>query len=652
MRPLALTVSVVGIAAAAVTIAAAVAAQAQVEPRGDDKVRLCHATGNDRWVSIEVSQEGALIGHADHPEDVIPPFGDFPGLNWNDTGQETWDNDCTKQAPEPVHPIGVFGSGACEVGGQSYTATFGYASENAVQVTIAIGSGNFVAPGAADRGQPTVFQPGRVEHAFAVANVPLEIELTWSVTYAGETRSAAVEAPSGCGATPPPTRAVTPFVACVDPGASTYTAVFGTNNPNADTVYLGIGPENSFSPVPEDRGQGTDFAPGRTPEAVTVSGIPLGVSLTWALDGGNATATSGFDTRCEVDPPITPEPPVSIFVSCVDRGASTFTARFGYSNPGTIHVQVSVGDANRFTPTPENRGQPIVFEPGQDDDAVEVQGVPNGADLVWTLRTAGRNRTATAGADFATACTDPPDPPDPKPVAPFARCVDVGSTSYSATFATSNPNDVAVTIAVGVDNRFVPAPADRGQGTVFAPGTDLDAVTISDIPLAAGVVWVLNGLVAEVRSDFPTRCDEDPPNPPLDRAVRASVTCVVNGSQRFEAQFGYVNENATTVEIPIGANNRFSPDPDSRGQPTLFAAGAAPSAFGVTGIPNGSSLAWTVSFAGETRTATASADFATKCAGPPDPPDPADPPDPPDRGPARIPARRTGRSGCSSRASR
>lgn len=50
----------------------------------------------------------------------------------------------------------------------SYTATFGYDNSTASAVTLPVGSANYFTPGAANRGQTTVFQVGKVTNAFNV----------------------------------------------------------------------------------------------------------------------------------------------------------------------------------------------------------------------------------------------------------------------------------------------------------------------------------------------------------------------------------------------------------------------------------------------------------------------------------------------------
>jgi hypothetical protein len=50
----------------------------------------------------------------------------------------------------------------------SYTARFGYNNSTGAAVTIPVGANNYFTPGNQNRGQTTVFQPGRVTNAFSV----------------------------------------------------------------------------------------------------------------------------------------------------------------------------------------------------------------------------------------------------------------------------------------------------------------------------------------------------------------------------------------------------------------------------------------------------------------------------------------------------
>lgn len=53
------------------------------------------------------------------------------------------------------------------------------------------------------------------------------------------------------------------------------------------------------------------------------------------------------------------------------------------------------------------------------------------------------------------------------------------------------------------------------------------------------------------------------------------------GHETYTAYFGYNNLNDVAVEIPIGAKNRFVPQPTDRGQPTIFAPGYHPYVFAI-----------------------------------------------------------------------
>ena len=65
----------------------------------------------------------------------------------------------------------------------------------------------------------------------------------------------------------------------------------------------------------------------------------------------------------------------------------------------------------------------------------------------------------------------------------------------------------------------------------------------------------------------------------------------------FLAHLGYDNPNATTIEPP-GDQNKFSPGPPNRGQPTAFAAGRVEDAFQVEF--DGGALTWSLTGNSET----------------------------------------------------
>jgi hypothetical protein len=105
---------------------------------------------------------------------------------------------------------------------------------------------------------------------------------------------------------------VRPILECVvENGPGNYTAHFGHLNENPDPVTIPVGSDNRFTPLPQDRGQTTDFPPGRSPffpnAAFQVDFN--GSNLVWTLrspDGSTRTSTaSSGSTRC---PEIPSEP--------------------------------------------------------------------------------------------------------------------------------------------------------------------------------------------------------------------------------------------------------------------------------------------------------------------------------------------------------
>lgn len=95
-----------------------------------------------------------------------------------------------------------------------------------------------------------------------------------------------------------------------------------------------------------------------------------------------------------------------------------------------------------------------------------------------------------------------------------------------------------------------------------------------------------------------------------------TIECIVSASDKsFRAYFGYINTSNSTVSIPVGIDNRFTPDPAARGQPTEFAPGRSTpfpnNTFSVVSI--GSALVWHLN--GYTATANSATNECVKVAG-------------------------------------
>ncbi len=90
-----------------------------------------------------------------------------------------------------------------------------------------------------------------------------------------------------------------------------------------------------------------------------------------------------------------------------------------------------------------------------------------------------------------------------KDLRPQLVCVRrTGPGQYTAVFGYKNDNPVAVTVAIGLNNLFLPGDRDRGQGTLFQPGTISPAF---EVPFRSALLWVLDGH-AVLASPLSPRC--------------------------------------------------------------------------------------------------------------------------------------------------
>ena len=90
---------------------------------------------------------------------------------------------------QPTRPIYPVYEGYVPNDDGTAVLVFGYFNHNSVAVEIAPGAENGFDPGPADRGQPTVFEPGRQRNVCLIV-LPADHEgnLRWSVTVAGNTQ--------------------------------------------------------------------------------------------------------------------------------------------------------------------------------------------------------------------------------------------------------------------------------------------------------------------------------------------------------------------------------------------------------------------------------------------------------------------------------
>ena len=389
-------------------------------PEPERKVRICHATSSDTnpYVSNEpaVANNGDLKGgHLDHTGpvypahdwgDIIPPYEYvdengklqvFPGYNWSEAGQAIYQNGC--EPPLPPKPAAIRPVLECveDLGDGRFLAHFGYTNPNATTVEQPLSDQNRFTPAPPYRGQPTAFASGRVEDAFQV-----EWEgssLTWSLTGNQETVS------SESTQCPGSITIVKKLVPADDPGRFSLkingeveggAAAVGDGD---TTGTIAVSPGRHM--VSESGAPGTSLADYHVTIVCRDEG-PTRVGDRGASDPSvDVQVRSGSAVVCVVTNTAKQKPGgrvVSPVLECVvfnDSGLDV--AVWGYSNPTDDPVTIPVGGQNGFTPEPQRRGQPTVFEPGRFVGVFQTPFEPASTTLVWNL--SGRTATASSSSE-------------------------------------------------------------------------------------------------------------------------------------------------------------------------------------------------------------------------------------------------------------
>ena len=131
------------------------------------KVTLCDKEGGPQYVRINVAVEAALDGHAkNHALDIIPPFTyedhkDDQRVPRPELGQRGPGDlgERLRGSRRPTEPIEIFVDCVTAAGDGSFTARYGYESQNTVERTVPVGAANLMSPGAQDRGQDDPVRP-------------------------------------------------------------------------------------------------------------------------------------------------------------------------------------------------------------------------------------------------------------------------------------------------------------------------------------------------------------------------------------------------------------------------------------------------------------------------------------------------------------
>jgi hypothetical protein len=319
--------------------------------------------------------------------------------------------------------------------------------------------------------------------------------------------------------------------------------------------------------------------------------------------------------------PLPTDDKIEVF-ACVDVHNGIFSATFGYNSGGEL--KIPVGTSNFFAPGGQDRGQVTKFEKGYVLSAFTVSEI-GGRRLTWTVKSGTHSESVTVTRRSVPCSAAPDEPetengpagPEPSPVTPigvFVACVTNHRSTFDAVFGYDSQNLDSATVPIGIANRLSPGPKDRGQPTTFRPGHVREAFKVSGIPISVALRWTLaftDTRMAIATADLDVKCATSPASPappaPGPRTIGVFATCATRHGSTYDATFGYVNENAHPLTIPIGARNSIRPGVADQGQPETFAPGFVDAAFVVQGIPVSRSVTWKLGYDHETRVAVATA---------------------------------------------
>ena len=205
----------------------------------------------------------------------------------------------------------------------------------------------------------------------------------------------------------------------------------------------------------------------------------------------------------------------------------------------------------------------------------------------------------------------PAEPPTPPlPIQVFGQVASTTTARLSALFSGTRTRTSRKSRSPW--GRTIPSPRTP-QTAVSRPRSPrhrLAAVTVTG-NTGSTVTWsVTTGSVKTTAvvnaSSAPCETGPAPPGPP---AIAIGLSCVDNAAGTFSARFSYSAAAAAT--IPAGTpENNLNPAPAGQSPPSSFVVGTH--AFTISGIPDGTTLVWTLKSA-TTETASATSDFQEKC---------------------------------------
>jgi uncharacterized repeat protein (TIGR01451 family) len=412
---------------------------------------------------------------------------------------------------------------------------------------------------------------------------------------------------------------VTPLLECVEARSSGLYAHLGYRSAESAGVEIPVSIVNQLYPPPENRGQPVTFQPGTHADILT---LPFTGLLEWRL-AGNVVTASTRSPRCQgsirVDKALDPDTDAGLFdlllngqalATGVGQGGTTGTQAVTAAPAGTQHVvgeragpETNLGDYVTTIVCRENGGTGAVVAEG----AGTSLGVPvrRGQAIVCVILNKRGQPPGTGLADLRIVKRASP------------RFLAVGEQVTWAVTVTNAGPDTATNVVV---NDSLPDDMSFVEGSLDVPaGVDCVGARCTLASLAVGATvtgrFVTTATAVGNKTNTVTvDADQDDPSPAdnaasaqvvvtsrVEEAVSPVLECVDQLSDGLlRAHFGYLNRGSSTVGVPVGPRNAFTPAPENRGQPVRFRPGRAPDVFQVEFR---GTLVWTLT--GRTSTASA-----------------------------------------------
>ncbi len=278
-------------------------------------------------------------------------------------------------------------------------------------------------------------------------------------------------------------------------------------------------------------------------------------------------------------------------LECVeDNGDGTFTVHFGYLNENSVPIKIPHGSNNSIYKQPTYSSQlPTIFQPGRTGywPNAAISMVVDKADLegslVWTLEGPdGKRRTATASTNPVQRCNyhiyfekiwagEMPES-IPGDYVLYAES-DIGTAS--CTFVevnthwewqcsyTHNGSPTTEGLYVPSGGTYTVQEHNLPEGWLPQSGTGAPFGIMNDC-LRAKPDGLEKELIHTVVNEKVI----------VYKPVKPILECVIeNDDGTYTVHFGYLNQNEMAVTIPVGPNNKLTPNDFSGDLPTVFQPG-------------------------------------------------------------------------------